>query len=338
VVITQEGTLTTKESLLSTATQYPHLFGPVFSRRLGRSLGVDLLPYKTCSLDCVYCECGSTTHLTTARATFTPVETILAELDQYLAGKPELDYVTFSGSGEPTLYVGLGRIIEHLKNKHPRYRVAVLTNGTLFSNAEVRREVLRADLLVPSLDGATPESFQAVDRPADGITVQQVIEGLVALREEYQGTLVLEVFVVPGVNDTNQEMEALQKAAERIRPDAIQLNRLDRPSPSGTVQVASDELLALLVQALAPLPVFAVPSRRPGEGRRVDDHQVEQAILTRLEARAHDTTTLAFLLGLNEGVVAKRVQQMLADGRLVRVPSALPHRLVVQKAPERASA
>jgi molybdenum cofactor biosynthesis enzyme MoaA len=264
-----------------------------------------------------------------------PVATILAELDQYLSDKPELDYITFSGSGEPTLYAGLGAIIEHLKAKYPQYRVAVLTNGTLFSKAEVRREVLRADLLVPSLDGATPESFQAIDRPADGITVDQVIEGLVALRDEYHGTLVLEVFVVPGVNDTNQEMMALQKAAERIRPDAIQLNRLDRPSPNGTVQVASDELLALIVQALAPLPVFAVPTRRPGEARRVDDQQVELAVLNRLESRTHDTTTLAFLLGLNEGVVAKCVQQMLADGRLVRVPSTLPHRMVVQKAPER---
>jgi wyosine [tRNA(Phe)-imidazoG37] synthetase (radical SAM superfamily) len=323
---------------VSNTIRFPHLFGPVFSRRLGRSLGVDLLPYKTCSLDCVYCECGPTTHLTSDRATFTPVETIVAELDRYLADKPELDYITFSGSGEPTLYAGLGRIIEHLKGKHPGYRVAVLTNGTLFSDAEVRREVLRADLLVPSLDGATPESFQAIDRPANGITVQQVIEGLVALREEYQGTLVLEVFVVPGINDTNREMEALQKAATRIRPDAIQLNRLDRPSPSGTVKAASDDLLAILVQALAPLPAFAVPSRRPGESRRVDDQQVERAILDRLEARTHDTTTLAFLLGMNEGVVAKCVQQMLADGRLRRVPSALPHRLVVEKAPDRAPA
>jgi hypothetical protein len=149
--------------------------------------------------------------------------------------------------------------------------------------------------------------------------------------------MVLEVFIVPGINDTNQEMEALQKAAERIRPDAIQLNRLDRPGADGSVQVASDELLALLVQSLAPLPVFAVPARRPGEARRVDDHQVEQAILNRLEARTHDTTTLAFLLGLNEGVVAKCVRQMLADGRLLRVPTLLPQRLVVRKTPDRAS-
>jgi organic radical activating enzyme len=286
----------------------------------------------------VYCECGPTTILTTSRAEFAPVETIVAELDQCLGSRPDLDYVTFSGSGEPTLYAGLGRIIQHVKTKHPRYRVAVLTNGTLFSKPEVRREVLLADLVVPSLDGATPESFQAIDRPAKGITVQGIIEGLVALRSEYQGNLVLEVFVVPGINDTNREVEALQAAAERIRPDAIQLNCLDRPSATGKIPVASDELLAFLVQALEPLPVFAVPSRRSLDPRRIDESQVEQSILARLEQRTHDTTTLAFLLGLNEGIVAKAVHRMLDDGRLVRVPTAQKNRLVVERAPLSAGA
>jgi wyosine [tRNA(Phe)-imidazoG37] synthetase (radical SAM superfamily) len=305
----------------NSALGFPHLFGPVFSRRLGRSLGIDLLPYKTCSLDCVYCECGATTKLTTQRAEFVPVERVIGELDQYLGKKPELDYVTFSGSGEPTLHAGIGKIIAHLKKRHPRYRVAVLTNGTLFSRAEVRQSVLGADLIVPSLDGATPEAFQAIDRPAPGITVEKVIEGLVALRDEYRGTFVLEVFIVPGVNDTNREVEALRAAAERIRPDAIQLNRLDRPGTEGSVQMASDELLALLAQALEPLPVFVVPGRQAGRVRRMDDREVERAIWERVGDGELDVTTLAFLLGLHEGIVAKSVNEMVDDGRLVRVPS-----------------
>jgi wyosine [tRNA(Phe)-imidazoG37] synthetase (radical SAM superfamily) len=321
-----------RKHMLSSVVGYPHLFGPVYSRRLGRSLGVDLLPHKTCSLDCVYCERGATTHLTTSRAEFAPVEAIIAELDKYLGPRPDLDAITFSGSGEPTLYAGLGRIIQHLKTKHPRYRVVILTNGTLFSKPEVRREVLQADLVVPSLDGATPESFQAINRPAHGITVEQIVEGLVALRSEYQGSLVLEVFVVPGVNDTNREVEALQAAAERIRPDAIQLNRLERPSATGLVPVASDELLTLLVQALEPLPVFAVPSRRSLDSRRIDDQQLEQDILARLERGARDTTTVALLLGLNERIVAKAAHRLLDDGRLVRVPTAQKNRLVLERA------
>ena len=319
---------------LNSTLGFPHLFGPVFSRRLGRSLGVDLLPYKTCSLNCVYCECGATTELTTQRAEFVPVDQIIAELDAYLRKNRDLDYITFSGSGEPTLHAGIGRIISHLKSKHPRYRVAVLTNGTLFSRPEVRRDVLGADLLVPSLDGATPESFQAIDRPAAGITLDKVIDGLVALREVYRGTLVLETFIVPGINDTNREMVALRAAAERIRPDAIQLNRLDRPGVEGTVTTASDELLAMLAKTLEPLPVFAVPRRQPGQERRMDDRQVEQAILGRLEGGTYDVTTLAFLLGLHEGLVAKCVKQLLSDGRLVRVESSAPNRVIVQRVPQ----
>jgi hypothetical protein len=241
--------------------------------------------------------------------------------------------VTFAGSGEPTLHAGLGRIIAHLKQNHPHYKVAVLTNGTLFSSEECRRNVLGADLVVPSLDGATPESFQAINRPAPGITVEKVIEGLVALRHEYHGTYVLEVFVVPGINDTDPEVLALRRAAERISPDAIQLNRLDRPGILPTITQASDELLASIRARLEPLTVFVVPKRQSGEVRRMDDATIEEAILARLTERSFDTTTLSFLLGLHEGLVAKHVNQMLTDGRLVRVPQAAhPNRFLVRRA------
>ena len=303
---------------------FTHLFGPVFSRRLGRSLGVDLLPYKTCSLDCIYCECGPTTDLTSERANRVPTEDVIAELDAYLDPRPPLDFVTFAGSGEPTLHAGLGRIIAHLKQSHPQYKIAVLTNGTLFPTEDSRRDVLGADLLVPSLDGATPESFQAINRPARGITVEEVIKGLVALRREYHGTYVLEVFVVPGINDTDPEVLALRRAAERIQPDAIQLNRLDRPGILPTITQASDELLDRIRMRLEPLTVFVVPKRQIGELRRVDDAEIEKTILARLKERSFDTTTLSFLLGLHEGLVAKHVNQMLTDGRLVRVLQA-PH-------------
>jgi wyosine [tRNA(Phe)-imidazoG37] synthetase (radical SAM superfamily) len=315
------------------ARSFTYLFGPVFSRRLGRSLGVDLLPYKTCSLDCTYCECGPTTELTSERSNRVPTEDVIAELDAYLGPRPPLDFVTFAGSGEPTLHAGLGRIIAHLKQNHPHYKVAVLTNGTLFSNEECRRDVLGADLLVPSLDGPTQESFQAINRPAPGITLEDVIEGLVALRHAYHGTYVLEVFVVPGINDTDSEVDALRRAAERIQPDAIQLNRLDRPGILPTITQASDELLDRIRARLEPLTVFVVPRRQPGEIRRMDDAAIEEAILARLTGRSFDTTTLSFLLGLHEGLVAKHVNQMLADGRLVRVLQAAHHnRFLVRRA------
>lgn len=317
---------------------YRYLFGPVFSRRLGRSLGIDLLPYKTCSLDCIYCECGSTTDLSSTLGELVPVEAVLAELDAYLSQRPPLDFVTFAGSGEPTLHAGLGRIISHIKRRHPGYKVAVLTNGTLFSNADVCDAVKLADLLVPSLDAATAESFATINRPAPGITVDSVIDGLIALRQGYKGTFILEIFIVPGVNDFSTEVAALKSAALRIGPDAVQLNRLDRPGIVPWVSQASFELLASIEEQLQPLTVFQVRCREAGETRRMDDAQIQAAILSRLAKRAFDTTTLAFLVGLNEGLVAKHVNQLLADGRLRRVSTTstlaeLPQtRLVVEHA------
>jgi wyosine [tRNA(Phe)-imidazoG37] synthetase (radical SAM superfamily) len=317
-----------------------YLFGPVSSRRLGRSLGVDLLPYKTCSLDCVYCECGATTDLTTRIVRHVPTADVLAELDDFLDREPALDFITFAGSGEPTLHADLGELIAHLKRRHARYKVAVLSNGTLFGQAETRAAVRQADLLIPSLDGATTASFQKIDRPAPSIDVAAVIDGLVALRQEYTGTLVLEVFVVPGVNDCEQEVSALRAAALRIKPEAVQLNRLDRPGIFPWVRQASDELLARIQAQLQPLAVFAVKRRSLSKDRRVDDGQARTAILARLADRAFDTTTLAFLLGLPEGLVAEHVSQLLAEGRLARIPpdesatAGLPHRLLVRAVPE----
>jgi wyosine [tRNA(Phe)-imidazoG37] synthetase (radical SAM superfamily) len=287
----------------------------------------------------VYCECGATTDLTATTAAFVPTRDVLAELDDYLARKPDLDFVTFAGSGEPTLHAELGQIIAHVKTKHPDYKVAVLTNGTLFTRPEVRAAVLQADLLVPSLDGATTASFEAINRPEASIQVAQVVDGLTQLRQEYRGTFVLEVFIVPGVNDTDEEVQALRQAALRIRPDAIQLNRLDRPGILPWVTQASDELLARIHAQLAPLTVFEVARRQAGEVRRMDDEQVRAAILARLAERAFDTTTLAFLVGCHEGLVAKHVRQLLAEGRLRQVdvgddlPRGGPQRLVVEATP-----
>lgn len=322
---------------ITSARGYKYLFGPVSSRRLGRSLGVDLLPYKTGSLDCVYCECGATTDLTATTATFVPTDDVLAELDDCLGRNPDLDFVTFAGSGEPTLHAELGKLIAHLKAKHAKYKVAVLSNGTLFTRPEVRAAVMQADLLVPSLDGATASSFDLINRPEPSIRVTDVIEGLITLRREYRGTFVLEVFVVPGVNDSDEEVQALREAALRIAPDAIQLNRLDRPGILPWVTQASDELLARIHAQLEPLTVFEVAQRQAGEARRMDDEQVRSAILSRLEERAFDTTTLAFLVGCHEGLVAKHVRELLAEGRLRQVdvqadsPPDSPRRLVVER-------
>ncbi|HNW92837.1 MAG TPA: radical SAM protein [bacterium] len=237
---------------------YCYLFGPVNSRRLGRSLGVDLVPPKVCTLDCVYCESGRTTRHTGARDEYVPTAAVLAELDAFLGTRPELDYVTFSGAGEPTLHRGLGTVIAHLKARHPQYRVALITNGTLLGDPAVRREVCPCDLIVPSLDAATDAVMATVNRPVPGCTAAGLIDALVALRGEYRGQLWLEIFIVPGVNDTDAELAALAAAAARIRPDRIQLNALDRPAPDAWVRAADRDRLAVIARHFTgPVDVIA---------------------------------------------------------------------------------
>ncbi|MGC9356194.1 MAG: radical SAM protein, partial [Mariniphaga sp.] len=206
---------------------YKYLFGPVPSRRLGMSLGVDLVPRKVCSLNCVYCEVGETTKLTTQRMNYIPATKITSELDHYFSNNPLPDYITFSGYGEPTLNAGIGEIIRYLKEKHPAIPVAVLTNGTLFSEARVRKELLMADLVLPSLDAATQACFEKINVPAQGLTIRDYINGLADFKKEFSGIIWLEVFILPGYNDSETELIALKKAIQKIGPDRIQLNTLD---------------------------------------------------------------------------------------------------------------
>jgi wyosine [tRNA(Phe)-imidazoG37] synthetase (radical SAM superfamily) len=223
--------------------QYIHLFGPVHSRRLGRSLGIDLVPVKTCSFDCVYCECGHTTEETIERKEFFPLKEVLSEIQDYLSRFPELDFITFSGSGEPTLSTSIGEIIRFLKHTFPHYRVAVLTNGSLLWRPDVRYDLLPADVVLPTLSSVFESTFRKIQRPAPGISVVQVLEGLERFREEYIGEIWLEVFIIPGINTSQPELDGLRAAIRRIRPDRVQLNTLDRPGTEDWVRPASPEEL-----------------------------------------------------------------------------------------------
>ena len=208
-----------------------HIFGPVNSRRLGRSLGVDLFQEKICNLNCIYCEVGATTRLTCERAEYVPTAEIIADIDAYCRNPQrvsELDFVTVTASGEPTLHSGLGEILHHLKETVAK-PVAVLTNGTTLSDIGVCEELASADVVIPSLDSALPASFRKLDRPANCLDLQQIIEGLVTFSHQYQGKLWLEILFARGINDSNKEVEALRRVADRMRIDRIQLNTVARP-------------------------------------------------------------------------------------------------------------
>lgn len=296
-----------------------YLFGPVDSRRLGVSLGVDIIPFKTCSLNCVYCECGATTRLTAEPAEYAPTPEVIAELDGYLSSRPKLDAITFSGCGEPTLHSGIGEIISFLKAAYPEYRVAVLTNGTLLNRAAVRESLLNADMVVPSLDAASEHAFQTINRPAPGLTAAGLIEGLAAFRSEYRGKLLLEIFIVPGINDGEDEIGRIKEALPRIRPDRIQLNTLDRPGTDRGLRPASRrelEAIALLLDGFE-VEIVGAPRGREGPGLARAGAGTREDLLATIGRRPSTVEELTNALGLGRGEVEEMLRGLLDEG-LVR--------------------
>ena len=258
------------------------IFGPVLSRRLGYSLGIDIIPFKTCSLDCVYCECGKTTMLTNERKEYIPTGKIINELDMFLNNNPpHIDVITFAGSGEPLLNSGLGKIISRIKTKYPQYKTAVITNAISLVQKNVREEITSADFILPSVDAVFEESFAKVNRPAKGISVDFVLNGLREFAKIYKGILWVEYFVISGINDSKEEISALKEYFEEIKPAKIQLNSLDRPGTCDWVKVASTKRLQEIKSAMAPLDVEIIS--RNFEAQRHETRIVTSKFISRQE-------------------------------------------------------
>ena len=214
------------------------LYGPVPSRRLGFSLGVDILPFKTCSMDCVYCQLGSVPGTVVRRREYVPAAEVLSQIKAALASGRRIDAVTFSGSGEPTLHSGIGRIIRGIKRMTP-IPVVVLTNSSTLTTPAGRKAISGADIVVPSLDAATERVFARVNRPHEGLSASKIIAGLAELRKTFRGKIWLEIMLVKGVNDGPAHLRALKRAVGRIRPDRIQLNTVVRPPADKTARALS---------------------------------------------------------------------------------------------------
>ncbi len=211
-----------------TATGSRYVYGPVPSRRLGRSLGVDLVPFKTCTYDCIYCQLGRTTNKTTERKEYLPIADILVELEQAFAEGSTPDYVSLAGSGEPTLHARVGEAIREIK-RLTSAPVAVLTNGSLLGLREVQDALMEADLILPSLDVGEERLFSCVNRPHPDIEFEMMIDGLCEFRERFQKPVWLEVFLLAGVTGIISEVKKIAALAERIRPERVQLNTVSRP-------------------------------------------------------------------------------------------------------------
>lgn len=220
---------------------FKHVFGPVPSRRLGVSLGVDLVTPKSCNMNCVFCECGATRELKLKRESFKDIEEVKNEiLEAIKIVKP--DYITFSGSGEPTLSKDLGKIIEWIKS-NLEIKVCVITNSLLLEDNEVVKELEKADLIMPTLNSVDNLIFKKINRPSAQIDVSQVMRGLENLSKKYKGKIYIESFIIEGLNDSNEHTEKMVAFLKNINFTKLQLNTLDRPGTENWVQPASYETM-----------------------------------------------------------------------------------------------
>jgi len=299
-----------------------YLFGPVPSRRLGLSLGIDLVRAKTCTQNCVYCEAGATTDLTLDRREYVPVDEVLRQLDAYLATGPELDYVTFSGSGEPTLNSRIGEVVEFMRTRYPQYRLCLLTNGSLLDQEAVARAVERADLIIPSLDASNEEEFQKVNRPVPGYTLDRLVRALASFRRRYRGAYWLELFMVPGVNDTAASLERFTALVKQIAPDKVQLNTLDRPGCVDWIEPASEATVLRFLEAIGP--VAAVEAVGKFRHQRYHSLTVSadaaQRVLELVKRRPCTAADISASLGVTLEHAVVGLEEMASAGQLARLP------------------
>ena len=298
---------------------YKHLFGPVPSRRLGMSLGVDLIPHKICSLNCVYCECGRTTNLTHERKEYVPVKDVFSELEDFFKNNPDPEYITFSGAGEPTLHSHIGEVLGFLKRLRPQIPLAVLTNGSLFSDSEVRKELMPADLVLPSLDAATEAAFRKINRPVRNFTIDKYIQGLIDFSNEFEGEIWMEVLILPGYNDDLDNINALKEALLKIRLNRIQLNTLDRPGTVEGLRAATWAELERIVKhwELDHVEIIApAQDRQDVKSYRTD---VESAILETISRRPCTLQDLEQILGLHINEINKYLGVLEEAGKVETV-------------------
>ena len=289
------------------------IYGPVPSRRLGYSLGIDILPFKTCSLNCIYCQLGTTDKKVRRRRKYLDVETILGQIKERISSAKRIDYITFSGSGEPTLNIHLGKLIREIKKITP-IPVAVLTNSTLLSQQSVRDALSHADLVVPSLDAATQDTFVQINRPHSSLKIQQIIEGLKKFRLEFSGQIWLEILLVKGVNDAPSHLKKLKKAIDAIKPDRIHLNTVVRPP----AEKAASPLIPEELEKIKAF--FGEKAEVVAEFDKIQHGPVSQdlkdAILSMVARRPVTIADISKSLGKHKNELIKYCDILLKEGKI----------------------
>lgn len=290
------------------------VFGPVPSRRLGMSLGLDIVPFKTCTLNCVYCQLGRTTVKTVERRPFVPKDELIAELKVALDKGGRIDYITFSGSGEPTLNSEIGAMIDEIRSISD-IPVAVITNGTLLYLQEVRRDISRADLVVPSLDSVT-SSFYEVNRPMEDLNVGLIIEGLEKFCEEYKGQIWLEIMLVKNINDDIPGIKQLSEVVRKLKVDKIQLNTVTRPPAEDFACPLSEEEMKNVLKFFDERAEIIADFDKVTTGRTHAHGKIEEEIISLVRRRPCTARDISLSLNLHPNEAIRYITKLIAKGHL----------------------
>jgi len=294
---------------------FKYLYGPVPSRRLGRSLGIDLVPFKTCTYDCIYCQLGRTTNKTMARLSYAPIKDILSELEIKLATGERPDYISIAGSGEPTLHSYIGELISMIKNM-TNIPVAVLTNGSLLHVPDVRAALMRADLVVPSLDAGDEEMFQYVNRPHPDISFDNMVKGLIEFTRDFPGQVWLEVLLVSGVTGMAADVEKIAVLAKKIGANKVQLNTVCRPAAEEfACAVGKNQMKNLASLFTGAVDIISDDQSGDFSVTAAKDTANEE-IVSLLARRPCTLTGICSGLGLHPHDAAKKLKKLVDEKRI----------------------
>ncbi len=292
-----------------------HVFGPVPSRRLGYSLGIDLVPYKTCSFDCIYCQLGHTTNKTIEIKEYFPLNEILADIEYKLKEKIRIDYITISGSGEPTLHSRVGEIIEALKKLTDK-PVAVLTNSSLLWKSEVSRALMKADVVIPSLDAGNEEIFQYINRPCKELSFELIVSGIKSFIEEFKGETWLEVFLLKGPSSEEKHIKELASIVKRLNPEKTQLNTIARPPCEKYAAGLSKNELEKLCRCF-PGKVEAIADFKEGKEDKMFAVDKE-ALISLLMRRPCTSKEISDTMSVNYNEILKLLEHLCAEKTLTQ--------------------
>ncbi len=290
-----------------------YVFGPVPSRRLGRSLGVDLIPPKTCSFDCIYCQIGRTTNKTIERREYVPLDIVVEQIEKALTKEVKPDYITLAGSGEPTLYSKMGELIDAI-HKITDVPVDILTNGSLLWDERVLSEAAKADLIIPSLDFGDAETLRKINRPAEGLDFDKIISGLQQLCNECREKVWIEVFIVKGINDSEEHIKKIADIIKTLKPTKVQLNTAVRPTAESYAAALQEEQLNRLAEIFEPRAEI-IADFPEAEFPRQTAIQTEE-IVEMLKRRPCTLDDIAKGLGAVRNEIIKVLEVLTRQGRI----------------------